>query len=258
MPRIARIVVPGQAHHVTQRGNRRMETFFCDEDYQEYLSLLGHWCGEFDVRIWSYCLMPNHVHLILVPQTVDGLWRAVSETHRRYTRRINFRERWRGHLWQGRFASFVMSENHLMGAARYVERNPVKADLVERAEDWRWSSAAAHCAACDSGGDMTEMQSEAESEAEHLGSCPQTAAECDWLIERSAGMTSTWSEHLAWVDDTEFAVLMRQRENTGRPLGDADFVKEIGRELSRDLLPKKPGPKGPKKKTKKPKTRKTG
>jgi putative transposase len=134
MPRIARIVVPGQAHHVTQRGTRRMETFFCDEDYQEYLSLLGHWCGEFDVRIWSYCLMPNPVHLILVPQTAEGLWWTVSETHRRYTRRINFRERWRGHLWQGRFASFVMSENHLMGAARYVERNPVKADLVARAE----------------------------------------------------------------------------------------------------------------------------
>ena len=75
-----------------------------------------------------------------------------------------------------------------MGAARYVERNPVKAGLVERAEDWRWSSAAVHCAACDSGGDMTEMGSEAK----HLGSCPQTAGECDWLIDRSAGMTSTW------------------------------------------------------------------
>ena len=139
-----------------------------------------------------------------------------------------------------------------MVAARYVERNPVKADLIERAEDWRWSSAAAHCAACDSGGDMTKMRSEAE----HLGSCPQTAGECDWLIDRTAGMTSTWSEHLAWGDDTELAVLMRQRANTGRPLGDADFVKQIGRQLSRDLLPKKPGPKTSKKKARKPKTRK--
>ena len=133
------------------------------------------------------------MHLILIPSTVEGLAQAVAEVHRRYTRMINFREGWRGHLWQGRFASFVMSEKHLMGAVRYVERNPVKADLVERAEDWRWSSAAVHCAACDSGGDMTEMQSEAESEAEHLGSCPQTAAECDWLVDLAAGMTSTWS-----------------------------------------------------------------
>ena len=98
--------------------------------------------------------------------------RAVAEVHRRYTRMINFREGWRGCLWQGRFASFVMSEKHLMGAVRYVERNPVKADLVERAEDWRWSSAAAHCAACDGGevGDMTQMRSGAK----HLGSCTQT------------------------------------------------------------------------------------
>jgi putative transposase len=204
-----------------------METFFCDEDYQEYLSLLGHWCGEFEVRIWAYCLMPNHVHLILLPSTAGGLARAVGEIHQRYTRRINFRQGWRGHLWQGRFASFVMSEKHLMGATRYVERNPVKADLVARAEDWRWSSAAAHCGA--------------------EGDCP---AEREWLIDRTAGMTSTWSEHLAWRDDTELSRLMRQRENTGRPLGDTDFVKLMGNLLSRDLLPKKPGPKGPRKKAK--------
>ena len=239
MARLARIVAPGRAHHVTQRGNRRMQTFFCDDDYREYLSLLGHWCGEFEVRIWAYCLMPNHVHLILVPSAADSLRRAVAEVHRRYTRMVNFRERWRGCLWQGRFASFVMSEKHLMGAVRYVERNPVKADLVERAEQWAWSSAAAHCAACDG------------------GEAPQTAAECQWLVDRAAGMTRTWTEQLAWRDDTELSKLMRQRENTGRPLGDTGFVKEIGQQLSRDLMPKKPGPKRPKKKKKKPKTRKT-
>ena len=227
MPRIARIVVPGQAHHVTQRGNRRMQTFFCDEDYEEYLSLLGHWCAKFEVRIWAYCLMPNHVHLILLPATVGGLARAVGEIHQRYTRRINFREGWRGHLWQGRFASFVMSEKHLMGATRYVERNPVKGGFVARAEDWRWSSAAAHC------GDE--------------GDC---LAEREWLTERIAGMTSTWSEHLAWRDDVELSRMMRRRESTGRPLGDTDFVKQMGELISRDLLPKKTGPKGPRKKPK--------
>jgi len=100
---------------------------------------------------------------------------------------------------------------------------------------------------------MTEMRSGAK----HLGSCTQTAVECQWLVDRAAGMTRTWTEHLAWRDDTELSKLMRQRENTGRPLGDADFVKEIGQQLSRDLMPKKPGPKRPKKKKKKPKTRKT-
>ena len=82
---------------------------------------------------------------------------------------------------------------------------------------------------------MTEMQSEAESEAEHLGSCPQTAVECDWLIDRVAGMTSTWSEHLAWIDDTELAGLMRLGESTGRPLGDTEFLKQVGEQISRDL-----------------------
>jgi len=210
-----------------------MQTFFCDEDYQEYLGLLGEWCGEWEVRIWAYCLMPNHVHLILVPSTADGLRRAVAEVHRRFTRMINFREGWRGCLWQGRFASFVMSERHLIGATRYIERNPVKAALVERAEDWPWSSAAAHC-----------------------GADGDSLAERKWLIERTAGMISTWSEHLAWRrDDTELAVQMRKRESTGRPLGDSDFVKEIGELLSRDLLPKKRGPKGPRNKAKRPRKR---
>ncbi len=108
MARLARVVVPGVAHHVTQRGNRRQVTFFNDDDYVEYLSLLGEWCGRCAVEVWAYCLMPNHVHLIVVPDSEDGLRRALGETHRRYTRRINFREGWRGYLWQGRFGSFAM------------------------------------------------------------------------------------------------------------------------------------------------------
>ncbi len=95
-------------HHVTQRGNRRQATFFCDDDYQAYLDLMAEWCGEHNIEVWAYCLMPNHVHLIVVPQSADGLRRAIGQPHRRYTRRVNFRQRWRGHLWQGRFASFVL------------------------------------------------------------------------------------------------------------------------------------------------------
>ena len=88
--------------------------------------------------------MPNHVHLIAVPKTEDGLRRAIGEAHRRYTRRINFREKWRGYLWQGRFASFIMDEPYLLAAARYVELNPVRAKLVEHARQWPWGSAKAH------------------------------------------------------------------------------------------------------------------
>ena len=113
-------------HHVIQRGNPRQETFFGEEDYQHYLELMAQFCRAEQVAIWAYCLMLNHVHLIVVPQSAESLRRAIGEAHRRYTRWINFREGWRGHLWQGRFASFVMDEDHLLTAARYVELNPVR------------------------------------------------------------------------------------------------------------------------------------
>ena len=144
MARIARAVAPGIPHHLTQRGNRRQQIFFNDEDYQFYLALMSEWCMAFQVDIWAYCLMPNHIHLIAVPETKDGLNLAIGEAHRRYSRRINFREGWRGHLWQGRFSSFILDERYLLACTRYVELNPVRAGLVNKPEDWPWSSARPH------------------------------------------------------------------------------------------------------------------
>jgi len=144
MPRAARLVLPGMPHHVTQRGNRRQPTFFSDADYALYLGLLRHWCGEAGTAVWAWCLMPNHVHLVLVPADEGGLRAALAPAHRRYSWEINQREGWRGYLWQGRFASFPMEEAHLHCCLRYVELNPVRAGLVERPEQWRWSSARAH------------------------------------------------------------------------------------------------------------------
>src|SRR5271157_6501103 len=130
MARLARVIAPGMPHHVTQRGNRRQQTFFGEEDYQHYLELMAQFCRAEQVAIWTYCLMPNHVYLIVVPQSAESLRRAIGEAHRRCTRWINFREGWRGHLWQGGFASFVMDEDHLLTAARYVKLNPVRAGLA--------------------------------------------------------------------------------------------------------------------------------
>jgi putative transposase len=144
MARMARAVAPGLPHYVTQRGNRRQQTFFNEEDYQSYLELMSEWCEARQVDIWAYCLMPNHIHLIALPKEKESLTLAIGEAHRRYTRRINFREGWRGHLWQGRFSSFIMDENHLIACTKYIEMNPVRAGLVERARDWPWSSAKAH------------------------------------------------------------------------------------------------------------------
>ena len=216
MARLARVVVPAVAHHVTQRGNRRQETFFNDEDYGAYLSLLGEWCGRLAVEVWAYCLMPNHVHLIVVPDSEDGLRRALGEAHRRYTRRINFREGWRGHLWQGRFASFAMDERYLLRAARYVELNPVRAKLCRAPWRWRWSSAAAHVAGRDDG-----------------------LVRVGPLLER----VKDWREFLAEALDLEEAELLRRHERTGRPLGKPAFLDRIERTLHRVVRPAKRGPK---------------
>jgi REP element-mobilizing transposase RayT len=121
-------------------------SFFSDDDRRAYLALIAEACAAHGTICLGWCLMDNHVHLILVPTREDGLRATLGEAHRRYSRRINFREGWRGFLFQGRFASYPMDGAHLMAAVRYVENNPVAAKIVARAEDWRWSSAASHVA----------------------------------------------------------------------------------------------------------------
>jgi putative transposase len=217
MARLARVVAPGLAHYITQRGNRGQPTFFCDEDYQHYLDTMGQWCDAHQVEIWAYCLMPDHVHLIAVPQSADGLGRAIGEAHRRYTRMVNAREEWRGHLWQGRFASFVLDEPYLLTAARYVELNPVRAGMVKTASRYRWSSASAHVRGRD---DMLVRVAP--------------------LLE----MNPNWRTSLARVIRKEDATLLRAHERTGRPLGEEAFLETLEQDLGRTLRRQKPGPKG--------------
>ncbi|GBC61253.1 transposase [Desulfonema ishimotonii] len=217
MARIARVVAPGLPHHVTQRGNRRQQTFFNDEDYQAYLSLMSEWCLKYEVGIWAYCLMPNHIHLIAVPRTKQGLNLAIGEAHRRYTRRINFREGWRGHLWQGRFASFIMEESYLLACTRYIELNPVRAGLVKQPEDWPWSSAKAHI----KGKDII-------------------LANTKPLLDM---VRKPWKKFLSADVGNSDMELFRKHERTGRPLGDDSFVGQLEVSLERRLKPKKPGPK---------------
>jgi putative transposase len=153
------MVLPGLPHHVTQRGNCRQRIFFRDDDPILYLSLLRHFCRKSGTSVWAWCLMPNHVHLILVPSHEDGLRAALAPAHTRYAIELNRRAGGCGHLWQGRFASVAMDEAHLHACLRYVELNPVRAGLVERPEGWRWSSARAHLGlAADDLTDLGPMQ----------------------------------------------------------------------------------------------------
>jgi len=124
MPRIARIVAPGIPRHVTQRGNRRMETFFRNEDYQAYLALMAEWCRKGNVTVWACCRMPNHVHPLAVPESEEGLRLGIGEAHRRYSRMANRPQKWTGHLWEGRFSSFPMDESSVLAAVKYIGMNP--------------------------------------------------------------------------------------------------------------------------------------
>ena len=216
MARIARVVVPAVPHHVTQRGNRRQQTFFQDGDYRAYLDLMAEWCGAEEVEIWAYCLMPNHVHLIAVPKTAEALGRAIGEAHRRYTRRINAREDWTGHLWQGRFASFPMDERHTIAAARYLELNPVRAKLARRAQDYPWSSARAHLA----------------------GKDDQVVR-----VRPLLNLVSDWRSLLSGETPASHSTTFRRHETTGRPLGDGEFVGRLEALTGRTLRRAKPGPK---------------
>lgn len=219
MARLARIVIPQAAHHVTQRGNRRQEVFFDDSDYAAYRELIANSCERTGVRCLAWCLMPNHVHLILTPPSADALRAALGEAHRRYSRRINFAHGWKGYLFQGRFASYPMDEAHLLTAIRYVELNPVKAKLAARAEHWRWSSARAH-----------------------------VANKADGLTDLDAlkGVHRNWRAMLrhgleAGDVSAEEEALFERHERTGRPLGDSDFIARLENATGRALAPQKPG-----------------
>ena len=129
MPRTGRIFIPGIPHHITQRGNRRQTVFFDDECYQYFIKLMNYWSEKHKVEIISFCLMPNHTHLVLVPETISSIGRMLQEVHRRYTRSVNQRMGWQGHLWQCRYYSVPLLDVYVDNAIRYVELNPVRAGI---------------------------------------------------------------------------------------------------------------------------------
>ena len=215
MSRIGRFVVPDLPHHVTQRGNRREKLFFGDDDYALYRDLLAEACRREGVAVWAYCLMPNHVHLILTPRTPEGLGRALGKAHRRYSAFVNARMRVTGHLFQARFSSAVMDEDHLMAAARHLALNPVRAGLVARPEDWPWSSVPAHLAARDDG--LVEVAP---------------------LIGRCGGR---FADLIAEEPDPARIAALRAAETIGRPLGGPAFLDRLAALTGRDPRPGRRG-----------------
>lgn len=216
MPRIARIIAPGYPHHVTQRGNNRATVFFDAEDRQTYLSLLLKYTRKYDVAIWAYCLMKNHVHLLAVPQTESSLARGIGLTNMLYTQYLNRKLSRSGRIWQNRFFSCIVENNrYLWAVARYIERNPVKAGLVETAIAYPWSSAEAHVA----------------------GTTNQLLAEHSWLAPDER---SVYGKFLCVLNE-EMDDGIRRATQTGRPFGSEYFIDQMEFSLEQRLRPGVPG-----------------
>ncbi len=205
MARLPRIVVPHCPHHVTQRGNRRQQTFFRDDDYLYYIEQLRIHCVRYSVSILAYCLMPNHIHLVVVPAKEKALRMAIGLTHQSHSKFINYRNNWQGYLWQGRFFSVPMDDEHTNTCIPYVEDNPVRAGLADHPWDYRWSSANARYTGHDD---------------------PLVAGE----YLRSSPIDKKWCR-----EDTETAKqidLIKSYSRTGRPIGSDRFTASIERQTN--------------------------
>jgi putative transposase len=217
MARIARITVPGLPHHVTQRGNGRQKVFFSDADYARYRDLLAEQCRAAQVEVWAWCLMPNHVHLLLVPKDEIGLRSALSKTHRIYAGIIHAREKRSGHFWQGRFGSVALDEDHLLNAFIYVALNPVRARLVANAADWPWASTRAYLSGEDDG--VTQRVP---------------------MLSRFPDMRGLFE--IPYVEPGAAFDRLRKAETIGRPLGSREFLQSLEERFGRTFAPGKPGP----------------
>ena len=206
MPRRSRIVIPGMPHHVTQRGNNREVVFHSDGDRRFYLDVVEHHTRENQVRILGYCLMTNHVHLIVVPERPESLARALKCAHAAYAHCWNRFAGRSGHLWQGRFYSCPLDPSHLESALRYVDLNPVRAGLVATASEWRWSSARAHV----------------------------DPAKCDRLLGLGWMEWFGGWDHAEWVEslggdgeDGDGWAALRRSTLSGAPCGSDEFVERL-------------------------------
>jgi len=211
MARLPRTVIPGVPHHVTQRGNFRQDVFESDLDRALYLEWIALYAAKSGLDIWAYCLMSNHVHFVAVPHQPDSLARTFNQGHMRYSQYVNRRNRRTGHVWQGRFFSCALDELHTYRAIRYVERNPVRAGMVAKAEDYPWSSARAHV----TGESNTLLQDN------------------NWFRKN----TEDWSGYLAEGEDNVWIQSIRHASHSGIPLGATDFITRLETQLGRKLLP---------------------
>jgi len=216
MPRLARNVFPGVPRHITQCGNRRENGFFTNDDRHAYLNWLGEYSEEHQIDVLAYCLMTNHIHLVVVPTTENGRNRVLKPLHMRYAQRINREKGWKGHLWQGRYFSSLLDDAYLWAAIRYIERNPVRAKMVRKAERYLWSSAAAHCG---------------------LQENSLLTQKLKW--KKQFDQFTGWSTWLGEGDDVSQLSVLRRNIDKGLLSGSERFIKKLEK-LTRQMLQYRP------------------
>jgi putative transposase len=203
------------ACHITQRGVDRRETFSCSEDRLTYLNLLRQNLEDTEVRILAYCLMSNHLHLVAVPAREDSMSVLVRRVHSRYAQYFNSRAGRTGHLWQNRFYGCMLAASHLWTAISYVERNPIRARMVRRAEDYQWSSAVAHL----TGGDASGL------------------LDMDWWHRKGIKGWRQWLNRPAAMTEHERSdeeiKKLRACTYAERPFGDVEFVEGMAGHFGR-------------------------
>ncbi|PIW68109.1 MAG: transposase [Candidatus Omnitrophica bacterium CG12_big_fil_rev_8_21_14_0_65_42_8] len=212
MPRIARVVAIDLPHHITQRGNYQQRVFLDDRDRTQYLSWIQEYSVKYSLSLLVHCLMDNHIHFIAIPHKEDSLARAFNTAHMRYSQYFNKKMKTKGHLWQGRFYSCVLDEPHLITAARYIERNPVRAKIVNKPWQWKWSSAQTH---------INEGQA---------------AVKPDNLFESIDMARGSWKEYIDSKEDEKTVKAIRAHTLTGRPLGSKAFIEKLEKRFSRRLI----------------------
>lgn len=207
--RTSRIIAPGLPHHVLQFGNYGHQVFKEAGDYEIYLGWLAEYGKRFSVEIWAYCLMPNHIHFVCVPHTGTGLARIFNTLHMRYAQFFNARHRVQGHLWQGRFYSSILDDDHAFEAVRFVETNPVRWRLVDDASAYPWSSARSH-----------------------ITSTANPVLQGGSSIE---ARVSDWAGYLQGPCDIPAIESLRKNMKMGKPCGSAEFMNQLESLLGRKL-----------------------
>ena len=218
MPRFARLVIPGLPHHVTQRGNRRQTVFHDDLEREIYLDLLSRNSKRYRLEIIGYSLMTNHTHNVSIPLTMTSLAKGFGRSHNDFSRWQNIRKNNVGHVWQNRYFSCPLDEDHFWKALRYIELNPVRAGIVKHAWDWPWSSARSHIKGFDSTGLLNMDVWNARFDAKR------------------------WREFLEeGLEETDEQDKIRLATRTGRPLGTEEFIENLEELTGRRLRKQKPG-----------------